>query len=397
MKVTWFRHSHENRNDLLRFGLMRLHYRGQIQYIEQPFESIGRHGFTKTIEDLKDPRHISFLLVENGKNKIRVLVDAEDSFALITPLIAEVDVCFCCGYNTDFFEKQKFVKAYSWQTETDIDGYVTLLENKIKILGNHFGKVRKFVPIAPNQGHPVPLTAWKQKYKNLEHKLNRAMGRGTDFSSVYKGFQIREKQLNALRNNDIEYDIVLNDSLWGWPQHRINLHNHLGELYKKNYRIHSVLNYIPPVAGAEESYKNIDASGFPMSTAPIHAPYETMVAKSRLAVYACGFHWGWRNIMMLALQVGIPVLTDRLLTEAYFDIKEFKIFEQEDHLWASVEPTLTAIDDTQWKAWKLHNQGVYDKHMSPEAVASYFIQATDATPYPHEYSTSKTNKWKAPA
>ena len=81
--------------------------------------------------------------------------------------------------------------------------------------------------------------------------------------------------------------------------------------------------------------------------------------------------------MMLALQAGIPVLTDRLLTEPYFDMNEFKIFQQEDHEWASVASTLKAIDSAQWHEWKLHNQKVYDQYMLPEAVARYFINSLD--------------------
>jgi hypothetical protein len=373
-QVTWFRHSHENRNDLLRFGLMRLHYRGEIRYRELPFEDIGRYGFSKAVMALKDPRHISFLEYRNGKTRKNCLIDAEDSFALVTPLISEVDLCFCSGYNSDFFEKKQFVQAYAWQKETDIYRYRELLDSKLNTIGNHFHKVRRFVPIAPNQGGMVPGSFWKNKYRNFEYKINRITGRSNDFSDVYRGFETREAYLDGLRSSPLCYDIVLNDSLWGWPQHRINLHKRLKELHKKDYLVHSILNYVPPAEPGDLSYEGISPSDFPLQTNSIHEPYELMLSKSRLAVYACGFHWGWRNIMMLALRTGIPVVTDRLLTEAYFDMKEFKIFEQEDHQWAGLESFLADLDEGKWEEYKKHNQAVYDKYMSPERVASYFLK-----------------------
>jgi hypothetical protein len=104
-----------------------------------------------------------------------------------------------------------------------------------------------------------------------------------------------------------------------------------------------------------------------------------MLSQSRLAVFACGFHWGWRNIMMLALNAGIPVLTDRLLTEPYFDMTEFTIFQQESNTWETVEPMLASIDEEQWMSYRLQNQSVYDKYMAPESVAAYFLHSLEQT------------------
>jgi hypothetical protein len=376
-QITWFRHSHENRNDLLRFGFMRLHYQGDISYRELPFEEISKYGFGNTVAALKDPRHISFIQYENGRTRIRCLVDAEDSFALITPLITEVDICFCSGYNSDFFEKKQFVQAYSWQKEADIHRYKQLIDSKLNSFGTHFNKIQKFIPIAPNQGSTIPISFLQKKYRNVEYKLNRLIGRGNNFSDTYKAFEAREQYLNELRNCELAYDIVLNDSLWGWPQHRINLHNRLKELQRKDYHIHSILNYVPPAEAEDVSYNDVRQSDFPMTTNHIHESYELMLAKSRLAVYACGFHWGWRNIMMLALRTGIPVVTDRLLTEAYFDMKEFKIFEQEDHQWQGLESYIDDLHKPKWEEYKKQNQAVYDKYMSPESVAGYFLRTIE--------------------
>lgn len=372
-QVIWFRHFHENRNDLLRFGLIRLCLSGVIRYEEQPFAAIGQYGFSEKIAKLDNPRHVSFLLVRYGNRSIRCLLDSEDSFALLSPFISEVDVCFCSGYNADFLEKKQFVQPYSWQNAADLSWYEKILEEKIKTLGVHFHKVKRFVPIAPNQGTAIPVPAWKQKISNAVHRLRVSAGKGIDYMPVYRGFEIRENYLKSLRNSTLQYDVVLNDSLWGWPAHRINLHTKLGELDQKGYQIHSVLNWTEPSGCDGGHSKAISSENFPIKTRSIANSYELMLSQSRLAVFACGFHWGWRNIMMLALQCGIPVLTDRLLTEAYFDLKEFVIFEQEDHQWHTVEPQLQRIGQEQWEAYKQHNQRVYDKYMAPEAVAQYFI------------------------
>lgn len=378
MKITWFRHNHENRNDLLRFGFMRLHYGGGLHYVEKPFPDAEHAGFSKAILDYPDPRHLSFILVENGKQKIRCLVDNEDSFALISPLISEVDVCFCAGYNSDFFEKKQFVKPYSWQNETDIQWYRNTIEKKINTLGSHFNKIKRFVPITTNMGYTIKHPAWKQKFNNIHHRLNLLTGRPASFADDYKGFEIRDQMLKDLRRHQLEYDIVLNDTLWGWPQHRMNLHYQLQKLSNKGYRIHSALNWATPSDIDGGSKKNLDSTKFPIVTSKIQDKYEIMLAKSRLAVFACGFHWGWRSVMMLALSTGIPVLTDRLLTEPYFDMTEFKIFQQESNSWESIEQTLKTIDENEWEKVKKHNQEVYDAYMSPEAVAGYFLDSIES-------------------
>jgi hypothetical protein len=373
-KVIWFRHNHENRNDLLRFGLMRMHYNGDISYTELPFSEAGKYGFSQTITSYHDLRHLSFLLIKQSATSIKCMVDNEDSFALFSPLIKEVDICFCAGYNSDLFEEKQFVKTYSWQNETDILWYKSTLEKKINEFGDHFHKIKKFIPIAPNLSHHVELTNFVRKFRNLEHRINRIVGLGNNFSDGYKGFEIRYAYLNELRKTDLRYDITLNDSLWGWPQHRINLHYQLQLLHRKGYKIHSILKWTDPVQHDGSYLMKLEKSNFPVQTNHIGHSYEEMLAQSKLAAFACGFHWGWRNIMMFALMTGIPVITDRLLTEAYFDMNEFHIFQQEDHSWSSIESTLNNINEEKWNDIKKHNQYTYDKYMTPEVVGQYFMK-----------------------
>src|SRR4051812_16371124 len=110
-KVTWFRHYHENRNDLLRFGLMRLHFNHEITYEERPFHEMEKYGFSKTALNYPDTRHLSFILISKKSSRTKCIIDNEDSFALVSPLIKEVDFYFCAGYNSDFFENKRFVKS----------------------------------------------------------------------------------------------------------------------------------------------------------------------------------------------------------------------------------------------------------------------------------------------
>ena len=77
--------------------------------------------------------------------------------------------------------------------------------------------------------------------------------------------------------------------------------------------------------------------------------------------------------MMFSLMAGVPVVTDRLLTEPYFDMNEFKMWQIEDHKWNNLEEYLFNIDESSWGKLKTHNQQVYDKYLSPEAVGNYFV------------------------
>lgn len=373
MEVIWFRHNHEDRADLLRFGLMRLHYAGSLRYTERPLAEVESFGFSKAILDYPDHRHLSFLLVKDGRRQVKCLIDNEDSFALITPLITEVDICFCAGYNSDFFVRKQFVKPYAWQTDDEIDWYRKTISDKIDQLGEHFGKIKKFVPPTTNMCASQQPSWWGQKWGNGVHKLRKAFSQPESFAGVYKAFEKREAQLLALRDQPLQYDVVLRDSLWGWPRHRVSLHRQLQVLHRQGYHIHSSLTWADPVICDGSVHKPLEQTDFPILTGELQGSYEQMLAKSRLAVFASGFHWGWRSVMMLALGIGLPVLTDRLLTEAHFDMTEFELWECEDGNWQGMADLLQTMTPEKWQAAKVHNAAVYDKYMQPEAVATYFL------------------------
>ena len=372
--IYWFRHAHEHRNNLLRFGLMRLKKAGKIDYTERPLKDCISFGFSPGIIDHPYLWHKSFILVQSPRKTIRCIVGNEDSFVFVSDLIKEVDMYFCAGYNSDLFERKKFVKAYCWQDETDLKWYRENLRRKINDLGSEFYKVKKFIPIAPNLTSPVVQQKYlKQKITNLEHKVRGLIGAGSNYQQDFLAFEKRYSELLSFRDSKLRYDIILNDSLWGWPQHRTNLHLKLKELANKGREIHSILKWSDPVIYDGSIERTSDKNIFPLISKELTSPYEAMISQSRMAVFACGFHWGWRSIMMFSLMAGVPVVTDRLLTEPYFDMNEFKMWQIEDHKWNNLEEYLFNIDESSWGKLKTHNQQVYDKYLSPEAVGNYFV------------------------
>ncbi|TBO42187.1 hypothetical protein [Pedobacter kyonggii] len=372
IKVHWFRDAPEERNDWLRFGLMELAKKKEIRYSEWDLKQMTAYGFSQEILSKPSHRHLSFLVVDDGNRRVKCIIDNEDSFALFSELIIYADVYFCAGYNSDVFERKSLPKFYNWQTATDVAWYTDLLSKKILRFGDEFYKVKKFIPIGPNLWKDLPIGKRKQLTLNIQHRLRKIFGLSNQYQAVHKVFLSRYDDLMKLRHEKLSFDITLSDTSWGWPTHRIKLHQQLKKLSKEGFNIHSILKLAEPSVCDNSISINLDHKDFPMEIGGILG-YEQMLASSKLGVFACGFHWGWRNILTLALFFGIPVVTDRLLTEAYFDIDEFIIHETEDENWLLVKDLLNDLDPFEWEKIKKHNQQVYDKYLHPESVANYFI------------------------
>jgi len=375
VKVHWFRDKPEERNDWLRFGLMELAQKKEISYYEWDLKKMTKYGFSKEILSNHSLRHLSFLVVEEGTRKVKCIIDNEDSFVLFSDLIVYTDVYFCAGYNSDVFERKSTPKFYKWQTETDVKWYVDLLSKKIPLFESHFHKVRKFIPIGPNLWKEIPISKLKRFYLNNLHRIRKALRLSNQSQTVYEGFRSRYSDLLKLRNEKLRFDITLSDTSWGWPKHRIKLHQELRELSKKGFKINSVLKLTEPSVCDDSVSENFDQKNFPMKIGEI-IDYEKMLASSRLGVFTCGFHWGWRNILTLSLFIGIPVVTDRLLTEAYFDLNTFKLWEIEDESWDLLNETLVKITPEDWKNIKTINQTTFEHWLNPETVANYFIKTS---------------------
>jgi hypothetical protein len=350
---------------------MRLHRLGAIKYVEYDISQATRFGFSESVA-CHQHRHTSAILVEKAEHRVRCLVDSEDSFFWISPLISEADRYFCAGYNSEFFEHKRFLSPYHWQTEEEVQFYRKRTAELVGHFGIHFCNVRKFVPIGPTMRTNDPVSGVFQRWHNLKHKINSARSDKLLWHHRYLDYEVRYARLLALRKCTINYDIVLLDTLWGWPRHRANLHQQLSRL-SHHYHIHSQLNWNEPVPFDGSIYKPLDPVNFPMETSPI-TNYERMLASSRLAVFATGFHWGWRAIMCFALLLGLPIFMDKLMMEAWFGFNDFVIFYNNNGDWREIEKHLQSIDETEWLRIKAVNQRVYDGVMAPDRVAEYFIR-----------------------
>jgi hypothetical protein len=370
MEVIWFKNNHEQRNDLLRYGFMRIHHRGDIEYSEYPQTDCTKFGFSEEVAR-HEHRHTSLILIRDGVRQIRCLVDSEDSFFCMCPLVADVDCYFCAGYNSEIFERKKFIEPYSWQTDSDIRYYKEKADELIRKWGAYFGSVRKFVPIAPSMWSKRPIPPIKQKYRNIRYKIHSNCSQTLYWENAYLEYEVRYAELLQLRNQALLYDVVLLDTLWGWPRHRLNLHRKLKSISNR-YRIHSRLNWSDPVPYDGSNIDPLDSMEFPIETKAI-GDYETMLASSRLAVFATGFHWGWRSIMSLALMIGLPVYMDRPILEPWFSLDAFTILWNGDGDWSALEKNLASVTESEWGRIKKHNQAQYDTVMKPERVAEYVI------------------------
>ena len=285
-------------------------------------------------------------------------------------LIREVDAYFCAGYNADFFEKRRFLPPYGWLKPRDTAFYEQRARDLINAFADCFGRVRPFVPIGPSMSQ-IPIGWLQQKYRNADHKVRLSLGAAPSWQFKYQDFEFRYQSLLAYRAAPLLYDVVLWDTLWGWPRHRYALHQRLGSLAGR-YAIHARLDWSEPSIHDGSAGELLDRTPFPLTTGHIN-DYERMLASSRLAIFATGFHWGWRNIMMVALLFGLPVWTDRLLLEPWFDMSMFEIRWNDTEDWHGLEEHLNAITEDDWQRIRVHNQRAYDKVMAPEKVAQYFI------------------------
>ena len=218
-----------------------------------------------------------------------------------------------------------------------------------------------------------PIPSLKQKYRNIRYRVHSNLSQTLYWQNSFLEYEFRYSELLQLRCQPLLYDVVLLDTLWGWPRHRLNLHRKLKNLSNR-YRIHSRLNWSDPVTHDGSKMDPLDPREFPLETNAV-GDYETMLASSRLAVLATGFHWGWRSVMSLALMIGLPVYMDRPVLEPWFSLNDFYFLWNSNGDWSDIEKHLAFVTDSVWERIKMHNQNYYDSVMNPECVAEYVISA----------------------
>jgi len=322
-RITWFTNNHEHSTHYIKFGLMQMAEAGEIVLREVPVVAAGALLPSELVHH--PYRRLVVLLVENGSRRKLVAIDGEDSPFQLSNVIEYVDLYFTCTYAPCFYESRTFEFALPWQTESELSHYRQLQFEITERYGHHFHKVRPSAPMGPNldvwQEHPNLL---RRRWHNLRHKIRSALTPWTDWRPQYQRFQKRWNQILDLRHQPILYDVVLKDSLWGWPRHRIELHRELAQLAANGAAICSELNYRQAFAYELGDHAAPDPDLFPMvSGGDIGADYEAMLAASRLGVFATGFHYGWRNIVTFAWALGLKTLQDPFLYTFLFDPAPF--------------------------------------------------------------------------
>lgn len=376
MQITWFKHGHEARNDYFRYALMKRHLEGDLEYREVPQEGGRDFGIPESLVQ-HNHRHTSFFVVKDGSKSRLIAIDNEDSFVHMQPFIKEVDAYFCCPFTTAFHREQKFPPLLPWQTEEDVEPYRAKASELTEKYGEHFEKVRKLTPtpttLADFGKMPRPKwrrAVWKHRFRRLQFwKNDKELWRHD-----YAACEARYEQMLGYRNLSLHYDIVCRESLWGWPDNRIELHKRLDNLRVNGYEVYSQLTpaseeeAIPSRFDVtEENRARLDELMQPMD---LDDHYEKALGRSRLAVFPTGFHWGWRGIVFLGLCAGLPILMDRPIYEPYFDFSEFEVAYNEG-TWEKVNRLVDEIDEDRWRAIKTKNQRVFDDYLSPGMVGFY--------------------------
>ena len=376
MRITWFRHNHEARNDYFRYALMKQHLEGELVYRELPQEKGSDFGLSETLVQ-HDHRHTSILNVKDGSRSRLVAIDNKDGFIHLQPFIEEVDAYFCCPFASAFHREKEFPPLLSWQTEEDVEPYRAKAKELVKRHGEHFEKVRRLTPMPPRMADfgAMSRSEWRKAvWKNRLRRLQVWKGDRELWRHDYAACEARYRQMLGYRNLSLHYDIVCRETLWAWPDNRIELHERLQDL-KDRYEIRSQLMPVSEEATtpvlcsdvSQEKRSRLDALMQPME---LEDSYERALGRSRVAVFPTGCHWGWRQITFLGLCMGVPILMDRPIYEPYFDFDEFEVAYNEG-TWEKTRRLIDEIDGQKWKNIKKKNQKVFDKYLSPKSVGEY--------------------------
>jgi hypothetical protein len=378
--VTWFANPHEHSLHYVKFGLMRLAQRGEIRLVERPGR--GAQDLPAAVRDHAHRRTVAVRVRSGALDRLLVL-DGEDSVFQTSPLIEHCDLYLSCSYNGAFFRGEPFRLALPWQTDAETAWYreeYARLQNRFR---PHLHKARPLAPIGPDLEWTRPQPLWRRKLDALRHRLALLRGPRLDWHAQHRRFSRRWAHLHALREEPIRHDVVLKDSLWGWPRHRVALHRRLAGLSARA-DIRAELRHLPPTHHAGPADPSLRPEDFPLVCGGgVGGDYETMLARSRLAVFATGFHWGCRNIVTLAWFLGLKVLSDPFAHETWFDFTELETeFTAGSGDWSEVDALLARFSRADALAARPRIRAAFDRLMGPEACARKALEsalAADAT------------------
>ena len=364
-----------------KFSLMELARSGEIDFVRVRPSSFDQNLLPRSIKDALSPAQ-AFLVAYKGDKRCKIVIDTSESYFYMSSAIADSDLYFFSAYNSEIFEKHRFLKPYSWQERYDLAGYKRNFEKIERDFGSYFTRIVRFIP------YPVVMDLPARRFSRstqavivtllIRRFLRKSLPK-QGFSiqdPEYRLLRLRYNQLLKYRKNTIRYDVVVRESLWAWPWHRILLYKALENLSGREIyaSLKSATADDPEAwwrAGIPEGemeevdrmlHKKVD---FPES-------YEEMITSSRLAVFPTGKHWGWRAITFLSMISGGPILMDRPLFEPYFPMNEFKIYYA-DNEWSNLASTLEKITEEKWIDIRSHNQSVFDKYLAPLPVGRYIF------------------------
>lgn len=366
----------------VKYALMKLAVEEGIDFVKINPDHFDRNILPKEKQDLLRPSQ-SFFVVRKGEKTCRVIVDCSESYLYMSPVIQDSDLYFCSSYKECMFKDHVFFQPYPWQKEYDLQSYKNHFEGIEEKFGESFHKIMPFIPLPMvmdvqarlydrlNQLKLISLTLAQKAKKRLPELTVSS----TDPELLL--LNMRYNQLKAYRENRLQYDIVLRDALWGWPHHRLKLHQALREL--PNRKIFASLS-VPDINNPDAKWRHFipeqevdSAISILSEKIDFPKPYEEMLTSSRLAVFATGKHWGSRMIAFISMLCGGPIMMDRPMYESYFPMSEFDLYYLEDD-WSEIVGVLNQIDLDKWIDIRTFNQGVFDRYLAPVPVARYIAQ-----------------------
>lgn len=372
--VTWFGNDHDHSLHYFKFGLMRLAASGEIRFQEIQNSGASADLLPEFVRAHKH-RRTAAVRISDGSLSRLVILDGEDSIFQTSPLIEHCDLYLSCTYRSRFFNDERFDLQEPWQSDSDVAWYREEYKRLQERFRTHFHKACPLAPIGPAMEWTPRLPFVKRKVHGLRHRLSALRAPKTDWGPQYERFSLRWEQLMEMRKIPVRHDVVLKDSLWGWPMHRVTLHRRLASLSGR-YDIRADLNYLPATEHGGINAPHPDPADFPMKCGGgVTGNYEEILAASRIGVFSTGFHWGCRNIVTLAWLLGLKVLSDPFVHESWFDFKELETeFTTHSGDWSEIDALLGRFSRSDAVEAKPRIQASYDRLMGPLVCARKIIE-----------------------
>ena len=370
--VTWFANNHEHSLHYAKFGLMAMARAGEIRFLECPNATASADLLPEAVRCHQHRRTVAVRITHGASSRL-VILDGEDSIFQTSPLIEHCDLYFSCSYRRKFFEGAPFDLTLPWQTDCELAHYQKKYTDLQNQFGTHLCKGRAFVPIGPNLEWERPNGFFKAKTLALRHRLSQLRAPWIDWGVQCDRFERRWAHLHTLRSQQPVHDVVLKDSLWGWPRHRVALHRQLAEL-SADFSIRAELHYRVAAPCELGTHPAPDPADFPMTTGGgVTGDYESLLAASRLGVFATGFHYGCRNIVTLSWFLGLRTLVDPPSFEAIYDFTEVGARPHISGSWAELPTELRAAREETPNTRRARQQR-FDEVASPSCAARHLIE-----------------------